>query len=193
MKLKYKTNYTPAEKAQITSIGPVGSGCDVEIPNNETKIRTLNFSDCPNLESVELPDSIKIIDSKAFQNSRKLKEFLVKYKDVISQTADVQGIPLNDMANMYVDLIMKAKYFEDCLKASSEFDIPLVIVDKTYYFNKMLSESVAYDDETIGSISKFYSQADESKKKQMFNIVAKGGDVTQLMKPKETTSVKISL
>ena len=28
--------------------------------------------------------------------SRKLKEFLVKYKDVISQTADVQGISLND-------------------------------------------------------------------------------------------------
>ena len=97
------------------------------------------------------------------------------------------------MANMYVDLIMKAKYFEDCLKASSEFDIPLVVVDKTYYFNKMLSESVMYDDETMSSVSEFYSQADESKKKQMFNMVAKGGDVTQLMKPKEPTSVKISL
>ena len=125
--------------------------------------------------------------------NNKLKEFLVKYKDVISQTANVQEIPLNDMANVYVDLIMKAKYFEDCLKASSEFDIPLVVVDKTYYFNKMLSESVMYDDETMSSVSEFYSQANESKKKQMFNMVAQGGDVTQLMKPKEPTSVKISL
>ena len=135
-------------------------------------------------------------DKKEIQkigNSRKLKEFLVKYKDMISQTVDVQGIPLNDMANIYVDMIMKAKYFEDCLKASSEFEIPLVVVDKTYYFNKMLSESVAYDDETMGSISEFYSKADESKKKQMFNMVAKGGDVTQLMQTKEPTSVKISL
>ena len=135
-------------------------------------------------------------DKKEIQqigDSRKLKEFLVKYKDVISQTANVQGIPLNDMANMYVDLIMKAKYFEDCLKASSEFDIPLVVVDKTYYFNKMLSESVMYDDETMSSVSEFYSQSNESKKKQMFNMVAQGGDVTQLMKPKEPTSVKISL
>lgn len=135
-------------------------------------------------------------DKKEIQqigNSRKLKEFLVKYKDVISQTADVQGFPLNDMANMYVDLIMKAKYFEDCLKASSEFDIPLVVVDKTYYFNKMLVESVAYDDETMGSISEFYSQADESKKRQMFNMFARGVDVAPLMQPKEPTSVKISL
>lgn len=136
-------------------------------------------------------------DKKELQqigNSRELKDFLVKYKDVISQTADSQGISLNNMANMYVDLIMKAKYFEDCLKASSEFGIPLVVVDKTYYFNKMLSESVMYDDETMSRISEFYSQADESKKRQIFNTVARGGDVTQLMQPKEsTTSIKIDL
>ena len=136
-------------------------------------------------------------DKKELQqigNSRELKDFLVKYKDVISQTADSQGISLNNMANMYVDLIMKAKYFEDCLKASSEFGIPLVVVDKTYYFNKMLSESVMYDDETMSRISEFYSQVDESKKKQIFNTVAIGVDVTQLMQPKEsTTSIKIDL
>ena len=136
-------------------------------------------------------------DKKELQqigNSRKLKDFLVKYKDIISQTADSQGISLNNMANMYVDLIMKAKYFEDCLKASSEFGIPLVVVDKTYYFNKMLSESVMYDDETMSRISEFYSQADESKKRQIFNTVARGVDVTQLMQPKESiTSVKIDL
>lgn len=136
-------------------------------------------------------------DKKEIQqigNSKKLKEFLAKYKDIISQTADVQGISLNDMANMYVDLIMKAKYFEDCLKASSEFDIPLVVVDKTYYFNKMLAEVATYDDETMSSISEFYSQADEYKKEQMFNMVARGVDLTQLMQPKEsTTGFKISL
>lgn len=136
-------------------------------------------------------------DKKELQqigNSRKLKDFLIKYKNVISQTADSQGISLNNMTNMYVDLIMKAKYFEDCLKASSEFGIPLVVVDKTYYFNKMLSESVMYDDETMSRISEFYSQADESKKKQIFNTVARGVDVTQLMQPKEsTTSIKIDL
>ena len=117
----------------------------------------------------------------------------MKYKEIISQSANVHGIPLNNMANMYVDLIMKAKYYEDCLKASSEFDIPLVVIDKTYYFNKMLAESVTYDDETMSSISEFYSHANESDKKRMFNMVASAKDVTQLMQPKEPTSVKISL
>lgn len=121
--------------------------------------------------------------------SRKLKDFLIKYKGIISQNAKVEGASLNDMANTYVNLIMKAKYFEDCLKASSEFDIPLVVVDKAYYFNKMLEESVAYDDETKNSVSTVYSQADESKKKQIFNMVAKGSDLTKLFNSKETNKV----
>ena len=58
----------------------------------------------------------------------------------------------------------------------------------------MLAESVMYDDETMSRISEFYSQADESKKKQIFNTVARGVDVIQLMQPKESiTSVKIDL
>ena len=135
-------------------------------------------------------------DKKEIQqigNSRKLKEFFVKYKDLISQTADVQGIPLNDMANMYVDLIMKAKYFEDCLKASSEFDVPLVVVDKTYYFNKMLSETASYDSETMSSISQFYSQSDESTKRKMFNMVVTGNDVAPVLEKKEKASIIIEL
>ena len=130
---------------------------------------------------------------KQIGDSRKLKEFLVKYKEIISQNANVYGITLNNMVNMYTDLIMKAKYFEDCLKATSEFDIPLVVVDKAYYFNKILAESVGYDNETMSKISKFYSQANESNKKRMFNMVASNKDVTQIMQPKEeTTSSKIS-
>ena len=133
-------------------------------------------------------------DKKTIQqigNSRKLKEYLSKYKDVISQMADIQGIPLNDMANMYVNLIMKAKYFEDCLKASSEFDVPLVVVDKTYYFNKMLSETASYDNETMNSISQFYSQSDESTKRKMFNMVATGNDVASVLEKKEKASFTI--
>lgn len=124
-------------------------------------------------------------------NSRELKEFLKKYKDTISHNAEFQDISLNNMANKYVDLLMKAKYYEDCLKASSEFDIPLIVVDKKYYFNKILAESVDYDDETMSGISELYSQADESKKKQTFNMIAKGKDITPLMQSKEATSPKI--
>lgn len=114
-------------------------------------------------------------------NSRKLKEFLVKYKDVISEMANIQGIPLNDMINLYANLIMKAKYYEDCLKASSEFNIPLVVVDKSYYFNKILFESTSYDDTTKSSISELYSQANESAKREIFNMVVTGKDASSIL------------
>ena len=123
-------------------------------------------------------------DRKTIQqigNSRKLKEFLVKYKDVISEMANIQGIPLNDMINLYANLIMKAKYYEDCLKASSEFNIPLVVVDKSYYFNKILFESTSYDDTTKSSISELYSQANESAKREIFNKVVTGKDASSIL------------
>ena len=123
-------------------------------------------------------------DRKTIQqigNSRKLKEFLVKYKDVISEMANIQGIPLNDMINLYANLIMKAKYYEDCLKASSEFNIPLVVVDKSYYFNKILFESTSYDDTTKSSISELYSQANESAKREIFNMVVTGKDASSIL------------
>lgn len=142
-----------------------------------------NFNYLENLYQNQL-SFIEEEDRKIIQqigNERKLKEFLVKYKDVISKTADIQGIPLNDMANMYVGLIMKAKYYEDCLKASSEFNIPLVVVDKSYYFNKKLSESTSYDDTTKSSISDLYSQANESAKREIFNMVVKGKDASSIL------------
>ena len=45
----------------------------------------------------------------------------------------------------------------------------------------------------MSSISEFYSQASESDKKRMFNMVACGKDVTQIMQPKEPNKVSISL
>ena len=97
------------------------------------------------------------------------------------------------MANIYVDLIMKSKYYEDCLKAATEFDIPLVVVDKTYYFNKLLYESLMYDEETIKIISEYYSKTTDFQKKQMFNMVAKQQDITSLLEQQKIGTSKISL
>ena len=88
---------------------------------------------------------------------------------------------------------MKAKYYEDCLKASSEFDIPLVVVDKTYYFNKILHESVLYDEEIMSRILDIYSKSDDNKKKKLFNLVAKGGDVTEIMKLSLPSSISMGI
>ena len=100
-----------------------------------------------------------------------------------------QEIALDAAIDMYVDLILKAKYYEDCLKASSEFEIPLVIVDKSYYFNRLLAVSELYDDETKNSILAFYLKSDENTKKEIFNMVACRKDVIQIMKTKESSQI----
>lgn len=94
----------------------------------------------------------------------KIKEFIIKYKDEIFQITDIHEKTLNDMIDMYFELIIKSKRFEKSLKLSRKFSISLTEIDRTYYFNKMLSKY-----ETISSVLKHYSESDESRKKQ--NII----------------------
>lgn len=112
---------------------------------------------------------------------KELKAFLKKYIDTIRQEADSQEIPLNDLANTYVNQILKAKYFEDCLKAASEFDIPLVIVDKSHYFNKVLQESGVYNMEQMTNINEAYAKGGDLLKKRLFRAVIKGQNITELL------------
>lgn len=112
-------------------------------------------------------------------NPQKLKDFLKKYTDVISRFAMEEGMSLNDMMDIYINLIINAKYYEDCLKAASEFNIPLVIIDKTYYFYKILRDSSLYDEETMNSIFDFYKKSNSTTKKYMYNKVTMGKDIRQ--------------
>lgn len=138
------------------------------------RLSFISDDDCKQIESMGEP--------------KKIKEFLKKYKDEILKLADNENIDINIFVNKLVSQIMKSKYFEDCLKATSEFDVPLVVVDKTYYFNKLLIDSNNYDEETIKRISSFYSQSDDFTKIKLFNKVSKGSDISQIMQSNENIS-----
>lgn len=55
-----------ADCVSITSIGPKGSGCMVEIPNSVTRLPSDVFSGCTGLTYIEIPSGITEIDSGAF-------------------------------------------------------------------------------------------------------------------------------
>ena len=68
-------------------------------------------------------------------------------------------------------------YYEGCLKAASEFDIPLVVVDREYCFKKVLAVSQAYSDETKSRIIEFYDQINVAGKSKLMNLVVQGADI----------------
>ena len=122
---------------------------------------------------------------KNLGDKNSIKKCLSKYRDVIEYNAKKEQIKFNDMLSKYTDLIVKAKYFEDCLKAASEFDIPLVLVDKKYYLNKILVDSNIYDEETIKKVNEFYKNAGEYEKQNIYDAVSKGKDVTRVLQNKK--------
>ena len=57
----------------------------------------------------------------------------------------------------------------------------------------MLFESGIYDEKTISDISLYYLNSDESKKRKIFNMVAKKMDLTEILEHSATTNFTISL
>jgi len=60
----------------ITSIGPVGSGADIEIPDSVTIING-TFQKCSNLSKVVIPNSVTTIDSSSFAYNNNLTEVTI--------------------------------------------------------------------------------------------------------------------
>ena len=50
----------------LTSIGPMGSGASVQIPDSVTAIELSAFADCTLLTSVTIPDGVTVIDGYSF-------------------------------------------------------------------------------------------------------------------------------
>ena len=106
---------------------------------------------------------------------------MVKYKEIISQHAIAKNIQLKELAYSYVDLIIKSYNYEECLKASSEFDIPLVVLDREYYFKKMLISSSDYGDEIKPVLLDMYNNSDDRKKEELYNKISSGVDANEII------------
>ena len=96
------------------------------------------------------------------------------------------------LTNYYTDNILKAKYYEQCLKATIDFNIPLVIIDRLHYFKRMLNES-NYEQEVRNEILKLYLESDESKQRDIFKAVSKNKQSDEILRksPSELSQITI--
>ncbi len=61
----------------LTSVGPVGSGSDIELPNSITSIGSGAFNTCSSLTSVTIPNSVTSIGLFAFNDCRSLTNIVI--------------------------------------------------------------------------------------------------------------------
>ena len=161
-------------------------------PNSWSFLINLSFNFLEDLYTKDLA-FLSEEDKKEINNiidTVKIKQILIKYKDVINKNAKIKNMEENELLNLYVSLIIKSKYFEDCLKATSEFDIPLIIIDKLYYFNKILTESM-YSEKEKNTIYETYIKSDEYMKQKIFNIVSKGGNINSILEKNSNFSITL--
>ena len=112
-----------------------------------------------------------------FSYSNQINNLLAKkYKDIVINNAKEQGIPAKEMADKYISLILNAKLYENNLKAASEFDVPLVVVDRQACFEKILNSLKGYDDSAKEELLQEYLKEDCAGKKELFNKVLKLAD-----------------
>ena len=62
---------------RITSVGGVGSGASIEIPNSVQAIGNDAFGSCTGITSVTIPDNVTLIDERAFDNCNKMERIII--------------------------------------------------------------------------------------------------------------------
>ncbi len=72
--MEYKEYYTNDERRLITSVGPVGSKCNVEIPNDIVELSKGNFRQCEYIKKIIFPNYLLEINDESFYNCIFLEE-----------------------------------------------------------------------------------------------------------------------
>ena len=67
--------------------------------------------------------------------------------------------------------ILQSKKYNENMKAASDFGIPLIVIDKSYYFRKMISESAIYTDEIKAKLIELYDKSSVNERKSLWNQV----------------------
>lgn len=113
---------------------------------------------------------------KQTMNESEIREIIKQHVLPLDISYEEKGI----VCEKIVDNIFKSKKYENNLKAAEEFDIPLIVVDQTYYLKRLLSENKTYDDEQKNNILNAFINTDMEHKKDIFKAVARNANYNSL-------------
>jgi len=108
----------------------------------------------------------------------------IEIKEIIKRQVMNFDIPLEEKKVVFNKLIinlLKSKNYERNLKASGEFNVPLIVIDQTYYLKKLLNESQIYDEQQKIDILNLFTTTEDRRKKDVFQAVARNVDYDKIM------------
>ncbi|MFI3261248.1 MAG: hypothetical protein R3Y13_06020 [bacterium] len=135
-------------------------------------------------------DQINISENKT---KKSISEILENYNDAINKMAKEINIKKEILIEKYTEDILNAIYFENCIKASEEFDVPLIIIEKEYYFKKILKETKNYTEEEKEIIYSKFLEYNNLKRATLFNAVSQGKNVDRIINPEKNNQLIISI
>ena len=161
----YKTkNFAKRKPSYI--ICATDAGCGL----NELRNTKLNFLTEEDIMQIR----------KVGPSNNELKNILLKYKETMIQHANESNITLKKFAYHCMDLIQDAWRYDACLKIASEFNVPMVHIDRGYYFQKAL-QNASYDEETKIMALDLYNKEEVVIKRKLFNAVVNNQDISNLL------------
>ncbi len=109
-------------------------------------------------------------EDKELLKKTKFRDDLVKiFKKYQTYFAE-QNLDFKKSVRQLINIIIQARNYEDCLRAASEFDVPLVVIDRTYYLTRVIDQN-GYDQESKNIILQTFNDAPFHKKGYVYQAV----------------------
>ncbi|MBE5736487.1 MAG: hypothetical protein E7356_03970 [Clostridiales bacterium] len=131
------------------------------------------------LSFIAQEDRIKISEQSS---EIEIEKILNNYNDIFTWYAQEKDRDTSTLIRNYSNKILQAISYENCLRAATEFNIPLVVIDKENVFRRILDSKTQYDETTKARIYNYYISTRTNKEK-IWKAVCLNEDVLQLLTP----------
>lgn len=159
-----------------------------------------NYDDLLDLENF-LTDKFNFISKEdkdillKSNNVEDFKKIITKYLEDICRYNNIDSSDINkrnEVANYYLKNIKRCKYEMEYIRAAKEFNIPLIIINRLYYFKEMLNKSEIYTEEEKEELVMLFTKRKNSR--DIWNMVKHGTDYDSIINnimPKRKSSITV--
>ncbi|MBQ7351257.1 MAG: hypothetical protein IJW59_00095 [Clostridia bacterium] len=115
-----------------------------------------------------------------------IKNILNNYIEIFNWYSQENGFNSTKLIQQYANRISKAVIYEKGLKAATEFNVPLVVIDQENTFRRILDRKTQYDEKTKATIFNSYVATSSNQRRQkIWKAVCLDEDISEILPQKE--------